>query len=216
MFTGIIEEVGTLDAVEQRGAGSRLRIRAPHVASGCAEGDSICVNGVCLTAVDIRKDTFCADASPETLRRSSLGALRPGSPLNLERALQPTSRLGGHIVQGHVDATGELVSLDLLGDNNWWLQVRIPPEIDRYVVFKGSLAIEGISLTVASIEDGLVSVTIIPHTYAHTNLPSKRPGDPLNLETDVLAKYVEKMLAGYAGQTSKRPLDLGRLAEEGY
>jgi riboflavin synthase len=216
MFTGIIEEVGTLDSLEARGAGSRLRVRAPLVASDCAEGDSVSVNGVCLTAVDVRNDSFCADASPETLKRSSLGSLRAGAPLNLERALKPTSRLGGHIVQGHVDATGELVSLELLGDNNWWLQLRIPPEIDRYVVFKGSLSIEGISLTVAAIEDRLVSVTIIPHTYSHTNLPSKKPGDALNLETDVLAKYVEKMLAGYLPGGSKPGLDLNRLLEEGY
>lgn len=216
MFTGIIEEVGTLDALEPRGAGSRLRVRAPLVVSDCAEGDSICVNGVCLTAVDVRRETFCADASPETLRRSSLGGLRAGAPLNLERALKPDSRLGGHIVQGHVDATGELISLELLGDNNWWLQLRIPAEIDRYVVFKGSIAIEGISLTVAAIEDGVVSVTIIPHTYAHTNLPSKKPGDRLNLETDILAKYVEKLLGGKAAGASSQGLDLSRLREEGY
>jgi riboflavin synthase len=215
MFTGIIEEVGTLVAVEPRGAGSRLRIRAPHVLSGCVEGDSIAVNGVCLTAVNLRADTFSADASPETLTRSSLGGLRPQAPLNLERALLPTSRLGGHIVQGHVDATGELVSLALLGDDNWWLQLRIPAEIERYVVFKGSLCIEGISLTVAAIEGDLVSVTIIPHTYSHTNLSSKKPGDRLNLETDILAKYVEKMLAGHVPAAPPK-LNLDRLLEEGY
>jgi riboflavin synthase len=214
VFTGIIEEVGTVEGLEPRAAGSRLRVRAPLVASGLGEGDSICVNGVCLTAVDLRAGSFGADVSPETLSRSDLGQLRHGSLVNLERALQASSRLGGHIVQGHVDGVGEVVSLDPLGDDNWWLQVRVPAELDRYLVFKGSIAIDGISLTVARVEGGIVSVTIIPHTYANTNLREKKPGDRVNLETDVLAKYVEKMLSHL--DVKPRGLTLERLREEGY
>ena len=164
MFTGIIEEVGTLDAIEPRAAGSRLRLRGALITSDLHDGDSICVNGVCLTAVERKGDTFGADVSPETLRRSSLAGLKTGSPVNLERALQPTSRLGGHIVQGHVDGVGSVASMDLLGDNNWWLKIKVPAELDRYLVFKGSIAIDGISLTVAAVEGDLVSVTIIPTT----------------------------------------------------
>jgi len=214
MFTGIIEELGRLEAVEPRAAGSRLRIGARTVMSDLREGDSVSVNGVCLTAVDLKPGSFAADASPETLQRSSLGALRTGSPVNLERALQANARLGGHIVQGHVDGIGRIVSLDLLGDNNWWLKVQAPPELDRYLVFKGSVAIDGISLTVAALEDGVVSVTIIPHTYENTNLRGKRPGDVVNLETDVLARYVEKMLGTLDLKQSR--LTIGDLREQGY
>jgi riboflavin synthase len=150
---------------------------------------------VCLTAVDLTGDTFAADLAPETLRRTNLGALTTGSLVNLERPLLATGRLSGHVVQGHVDGTGEFLSLELLGDDNWWLKIRIPEELDRYVVYKGSLAIDGISLTVAAIEDRVVSVTIIPHTYELTSLRDHKPGDQVNLECDVLAKYVEKMMA---------------------
>ncbi len=214
MFTGIIEELGRLENAEPRSAGSRLRIAARKIMSDLREGDSVSVNGVCLTAVDLKPGGFGADASPETLQRSSLGALRPGAPVNLERALQANARLGGHIVQGHVDAMGRIVSLDLLGDNNWWLKVQAPPELDRYLVFKGSIAIDGISLTVAALEDGIVSVTIIPHTYENTNLRGKRPGDTVNLETDVLARYVEKMLATL--EIKPERLTIGKLQQQGY
>jgi riboflavin synthase len=214
VFTGIIEEVGVVEALEPRAAGSRLRVRAPLVSSDTHEGDSISINGVCLTAVDLRAGAFGADVSPETLSRSDLGQLRPGSLVNLERALKATSRLGGHIVQGHVDGVGEIVSLNPLGDDNWWLEVRVPEELDRYLVFKGSIAIDGISLTVARVEGGVVSVTVIPHTFHNTNLRAKRPGDRVNLETDVLAKYVEKMLSNL--DVKARGLTLERLREEGY
>lgn len=214
MFTGIIEELGTLQAVEPRAAGSRMRIAAPLVCGDLREGDSVSVNGVCLTAVALQPGSFGADVSPETLKRSSLGGLARGSVVNLERALTPSSRLGGHIVQGHVDGLGEVVSLDLLGDGNWWLRLRIPPEIERYVVFKGSLAIDGISLTVAEAEGGTVAVTIIPHTYGHTNLRTRRPGDKVNLEADVLAKYVEKMLGSL--EVKGRKLSVEGLLEQGY
>jgi riboflavin synthase len=133
--------------------------------------------------------------APETLRASNLGDLHEGSPVNLELPVTPATLLSGHIMQGHVDGTGELLSLDPLGNENWWLRVRLPAELDRYVVYKGSLAIDGISLTVAAIAEGIASVTIIPHTHAHTTLGSRKPGDRLNLECDVLAKYVEKLLS---------------------
>jgi riboflavin synthase len=215
MFTGIIEEVGRLLEMEPRSAGSRLRIAASHVTSDLNEGDSVSVNGVCLTAVAIRPGSFGADASPETLERSTLGSLAGGSPLNLERALRPQSRLGGHIVQGHVDGVGRVVSVEQLGDDNWWLRVQAPPELDRYLVFKGSVAIDGISLTIARIEDGILAVTIIPHTWSNTNLRGKRPGDTVNLETDVLAKYVEKMLASIETKP-KKGLTVEDLREQGY
>lgn len=214
MFTGIIEELGHLQTVEPRSAGARLRIAAQKIMSDLREGDSVSINGVCLTAVELKAGSFAADASPETFQRSTLGTLRTGSPVNLERALQASSRLGGHIVQGHVDSVGRILSLDLLGDNNWWLKVQAPPELDRYLVFKGSVAIDGISLTVAELEDGVVSVTIIPYTYENTNLRGKRPGDTVNLETDVLARYVEKMLGTLDLKQSR--LTIGGLQKQGY
>ena len=167
MFTGIIEELGTV--LE---AGARLRVRCSTVLQDLTAGASIAVNGVCLTAIDLSPDSFGADLSPETLRRSNLGDLIEGSRVNLERPVTPSSRLSGHIVQGHVDATGTLESLKELGGGNYWLKVRIPAELDRYLVEKGSITIDGISLTVASLKDGLVGVTIIPHTFASTSLGS--------------------------------------------
>ena len=181
--------------MDVRPTGARLRVRCDAVLSDAKEGGSIAVNGVCLTALDLRPGSFAADLAPETLRRTNLGALRPGSLVNLERPLLATGRLSGHVVQGHVDGTGEFLSFELLGDNNWWLKIRVPEELDRYIVYKGSLAIDGISLTVADVRDRVVGVTIIPHTYEATSLRDHEPGDAVNLECDVLAKYVEKMLA---------------------
>jgi riboflavin synthase len=194
MFTGIVEELGTIASISQHATGARLRVRCSTVLSDTTEGASIAVNGVCLTAIDLQPDSFSADLAPETLRASNLGDLREGALVNLERPLLATGRLSGHVVQGHVDGTGELLSFELLGDENWWLKIRIPPELDRYVVYKGSIAIDGISLTVAAIENGVVSVTIIPHTYHHTALREHARGDRVNLECDVFAKYLEKML----------------------
>ena len=214
MFTGIIEELGVIGGIEPRAAGSRLVVRAPLVCSDLREGDSVAVNGVCLTAVAVQPASFGADVSPETLRRSSLGTVRSGGVVNLERALKPTSRLGGHIVQGHVDGTGKVVSAEHLGDDNWWLRVQIPAELERYFVFKGSVAIDGISLTVAAIEGDVISVTIIPHTWAQTNLRTGKPGDIVNIETDVLAKYVEKMLGSLDLRASA--LTVEKLRDEGF
>jgi len=213
MFTGIIEELGTVEAVQPQAAGARLQVRCGTVMSDTAEGASIAVNGVCLTAVDPRSDGFSADLAPETLRRSNLGDLRPGSRVNLERPLSPTGRLSGHIVQGHVDGTGEFVSLEGLGDENWWLRIRIPAELDPFLVFKGSIAIDGISLTIAAIEGDLLSVTIIPHTYRSTTLAGYRAGSRLNLECDILAKHVEKLLRKL---DTRSPLTLEKLRENGY
>jgi riboflavin synthase len=195
MFTGIIEELGTVDEVQTRAAGARLKVRCATVMGDMTEGASIAVNGVCLTAVGLRPDSFCADMAPETLRRSNLGDLRPGSRVNLERPLLPTGRLSGHIVQGHVDGTGEFLAMESLGDENWWLRIRVPAELDRYLVYKGSISIDGISLTIAALESDVLSVTIIPHTYRHTTLGGYRPGARVNLECDVLAKHVERLLA---------------------
>ena len=212
MFTGIIEEVGIVEALEIRATGARLRVRCKSVLEDAAEGASLSVNGVCLTAVEPRDGFFTADVAPETLRRSNLGDLRPKSPVNLERALSASGRLDGHIVQGHVDGTGELLSLKSIGEGNWWMVVRAPRELERYLVAKGSVALDGISLTIASMESGSMSVTVIPHTYRNSNLPSRRPGDRLNIECDVLAKYVEKLL----GPRTKSSLTIEQLHELGY
>ena len=194
MFTGIIEELGAVESLAKQTAGARLRVRCARVLEDLKPGSSIAVNGVCLTAVEIGRDAFSADLAPETLRRSNLGDLGPGARVNLERPLAPTDRLSGHIVQGHVDGTGEFLELDQLGDENWWLKIRVPAELDRYLVFKGSIAIDGISLTIASLERDVLAVTIIPHTYQSTTLGTHKPGDRVNLECDVLAKHVEKLL----------------------
>ncbi len=195
MFTGIIEELGEIRALEaQAGAGARLRVAARAVLVDAKLGDSIAVNGCCLTAVEIGNREFAADLAPETLRRTNLGDLKPGSKVNLERPLRAGGRLDGHIVQGHIDGTAKLSALSALGNGNWWLEVRVPQELQQYLVYKGSVAVDGISLTIASIEGSTLAVTIIPHTYTATNLAGKRIGDRLNLECDILAKYVEKML----------------------
>ncbi len=190
MFTGIVEELGTVAA-----AGGRLRVRCSKVLEDLREGASIAVNGVCLTAVDLTPDSFAADLAPETLLRSNLGDLREGSRVNLERPVTPATRLSGHIVQGHVDATAELLSLESLGGGNYWLKVSVPAGLDRYLVHKGSISIDGVSLTIASLDPGpVVGVTIIPHTFANTSLGSAKPGARLNIEVDVIAKHIEKLL----------------------
>jgi len=208
MFTGIIEELGTVEAVAPR-----LRVRCAAVMADMTEGASVAVNGVCLTAVDLRPGSFSADLAPETLRRSNLGDLRAGSRVNLERPLSPSGRLSGHFVQGHVDGTGEFLSLEALGDENYWLRLRVPAELDPYLVYKGSIAIDGISLTVASLEGDILAVTIIPHTYRNTTLAGYRPGARLNLECDILAKHVEKLLRTVE---AKPPLTVEELRRNGY
>jgi riboflavin synthase len=192
VFTGIVEELGTVEST-----GARLRIRCKLVTTDASEGSSIAVNGVCLTALNVSSDSFEADIAPETMRRTNLGDLPAGALVNLERPLLATGRLSGHVVQGHVDGTGEFESLTPLGDDNYWMRIRVPEDLDRYIVYKGSIAIDGISLTVASIENRILSVTIIPHTYEMTVLKTRKAGDRVNLECDIFAKYLEKMVEGY-------------------
>ncbi len=193
MFTGIIEELGTVRTIEMRGENARIIIGARVVTEGTNHGDSIAVNGVCLTALDIQPDSFAADVSRETLSRSTLGNLKPGTPVNLERAVTPATRLGGHIVQGHVDARGRFESVADHGES-WTVRFSFPQEIGRYLVFKGSVAVEGISLTIANLQDSYFEVAIIPKTWEVTNLSHLQPGDGVNLEVDVIAKYVERLV----------------------
>lgn len=194
MFTGIIEETGSIADFSPNSTGARLRIHCAQVRTDLRPGDSVSVNGVCLTAVDLESDSFAADLAPETLQKSNLGDLAAGALVNLERSMPANGRYSGHIVQGHVDGTAELLALDLLGDSNWWLTLQVPADLDRYIVSKGSICIDGISLTVAKLEAGKLSVTIIPHTYSMTAMRTWATGRRLNLEVDVIAKYVEKLM----------------------
>jgi riboflavin synthase len=196
MFSGIVEELGSVEVFEQLKSGARLSIFCSHVLSDLTVGSSIAVNGVCVTAVDVRTGGFSADLSTETLLRSNLGDLRLGDRVNLERPLTLQTRLSGHIVQGHVDGTGVIEALRELGGGNWELVVRVPEELDKFLVYKGSITIDGISLTIASVQDGLVKVAIIPHTYEVTNLAGRKAGDRVNIECDVIAKHVARLLEG--------------------
>jgi riboflavin synthase len=195
MFTGIIEELGQVSSVEPRGEDARIVITAHTVTEDSHDGDSIAVNGVCLSALDIQKDSFAADVSRETLDRSTLGRLRPGAPVNLERAVTPVTRLGGHLVQGHVDARGKFLGAEAHG-GSWTVRIAFPPEVARYLVFKGSVAVEGISLTIAELTDDHFAIAVIPKTWEVTNFSHLQPGDEVNLEVDVIAKYVERLLRG--------------------
>jgi riboflavin synthase len=193
MFTGIIEELGHVRNVEKRGEDARIVIEAHAVTEGSRNGDSIAVNGVCLTALEVKPECFAADVSKETLFRSTLGNLKPGLPVNLERAVTPATRLGGHIVQGHVDARGTFLGSENHGDS-WTFRFAYPKEIARYLVFKGSVAVEGISLTIANLTDDYFEIAVIPKTFEVTNFSQLEPGDEVNLEVDVIAKYVERIL----------------------
>lgn len=195
MFTGIIEERGAVTAVETYGDAARLRIQAPAVAADAGPGDSIAVNGVCLTVVEPIAGEFGADVMQESLARSSLGALQPGSLVNLERPLTLASRLGGHLVQGHVDGRAEIVERHP-GAGSELIRFSLPGGLDRYLVEKGSIAVDGVSLTVVDVGDGSFSVSLVATTLERTTLGAARPGDPVNLEVDVVAKYVEKLLEG--------------------
>ena len=193
MFTGIIEEIGTVDAIRKGARSAVLVIRGNKIFSDLKIGDSVATNGVCLTATEITGKTFSADVMNETLSRSTLGKLRPGSPVNLERAMAADGRFGGHMVAGHVDGTGKILHIRR-DDNAIWYTILADPEIMRYIVEKGSIAIDGISLTVAAVDNTSFSVSTIPHTVSQTNLHQRRRGDPVNLETDIIGKYVEKLL----------------------
>ena len=199
MFTGIIEELGSVSSCEIRKRGARILIAATLVTSDTKEGDSIAVNGVCLTALNVRRDGFVADVSQETLDRSTLGILTAGSRVNLERSVTPATRLGGHIVQGHVDGRGTFISAKPEGEF-FTVRIGFPHDLARYFVQKGSVAVEGISLTIASLDADTFDIAVIPKTWELTNLSTLSAGDHVNLEADVIAKYVERLLnASVAG-----------------
>jgi riboflavin synthase len=214
MFTGIIEEVGRVAAIEVKGKQRRLTVSCSKLARELKQGDSISVSGTCLTAVQISKDSFAADLAQETWARTSFSRLQPGALVNLELPMRASGRFDGHIVQGHVDGTGTLVSLQpIAGGKDFLLKITVPSELTRYIVAKGSLSIEGISLTVAAIDGVEIQFAIIPHTAEMTNLSSLKPGNPVNLEVDVIAKYVEKMLAGRQAENS---ITLEKLVRSGF
>jgi riboflavin synthase len=210
MFTGIIEELGTVESLEDlssaTGDAVRLTVRGPVVTDDAGLGDSISVNGVCLTVATHEGETFTADVMQETLAKSSLGALEPGTRVNLERAVTPATRLGGHIVQGHVDGTGTIVRR--APSDHWELvDISLPPELARYLVPKGSITVDGISLTVVDVDDDSFSVSLIPETLARTTLGSREVGEVVNLEVDVIAKYVERMRDVYVQQSRREDGD---------
>jgi riboflavin synthase len=214
MFTGIIEEVGRVTSIAHEKDNRRLTVAAAHLVEELKKGDSIAVSGVCLTAVEITPTSFGADLAEETWNLTSISRMKPGALVNLELPMRADGRFGGHIVQGHVDGTGKFVALEEIpGADSYWLRIEIPPELARYVIFKGSLSIEGISLTVAKVEGTAVTVAVIPHTTEMTNLKSLKPGDPVNLEVDMIAKYVEKMMQGGSANSS---ITIERLVRNGF
>lgn len=214
MFTGIIEELGAIRKITSVKDGARLEVSARTILSDAKIGHSISVNGVCLTVVDKGSDWFAADVSAETLRRTSLKQAKTGTRVNLERAMLASSRFGGHIVQGHVDGTGQFAEANASGDG-WVVRVGFPPELARYVVEKGSITVDGISLTVASLGDTWFEIAVIPHTWKVTNLSALERGTAVNLEVDIIAKYVERMMGGYLNPP-KETLTLEKLSELGY
>jgi riboflavin synthase len=214
MFTGIIEEVGRVIGIAQENGNRRITVAATQLNKELKQGDSISVSGVCLTALEITGESFAADLADETWKRTSFSRIKKGAQVNLELPMRADGRFGGHIVQGHVDGTGKFLGLDRVGGaDDYWLRIEIPSERVRYVIFKGSLSIEGISLTVAKIEGTEVTAAIIPHTVKMTNLNSLKAGDPVNLEVDMVAKYVEKMLKG---ESNSSALTVERLVGEGF
>ena len=201
MFTGIIEEVGSVKHLSTSGISGQIAIKASKVLQGTKIGDSIAVNGICLTVISLQPDGFTADVMAETLRRSGLGACRSGDRVNLERAMAADGRFGGHIVSGHIDGTGTVQSL-VREENAVWVTIAAPPELLRYIVEKGSIAIDGISLTVAYVNDKVFKVSVIPHTGEETTLLGRTPGETVNLETDIIGKYVEKLMLPYAAASA--------------
>jgi riboflavin synthase len=228
MFTGLVEHVGTIESLELCDVGARpdssgtrpdqigatIRVLAGPLLEGLAKSGSIAVNGCCLTAVDISDGTFTADLSGETLRRTSLGEMKPGTRVNLERPLTAAKELGGHFVQGHVDGVGRVARLESEGAN-WWFGVQVPADLARYVAMKGSIALDGISLTVAGWHNDIVETAIIPFTFEHTNLSTLKVGDPVNIECDILAKYVERIVEAREKAPESR-LNVAHLIKEGF
>jgi riboflavin synthase len=201
MFTGIIEELGAVEAIEDQGDAVRLSVRGPLVVADAGDGDSIAVDGCCLTVVSHDGEVFTADVMRETLDKTSLGAFRPGTRVNLERAVTAEKRLGGHIVQGHVDGTGEIRSRT--PSEHWEVvEIGLPEGLDRYLVEKGSITVDGVSLTVVTVTDDSFTVSLIPETLSRTTLGIKQPGETVNLEVDVIAKHVEKLVGAYTKEQS--------------
>lgn len=214
MFTGIVEEVGRVAMIEQRGENRRITIAAERTPKELGTGQSVSVSGVCLTALDIEVGSFCADLAPETWVRTSFSRIHEGALVNLELPMKADGRFGGHVVQGHVDGVGRLISFDRIADSeNWWLEIALPDEVEKYTVYKGSISIEGISLTIAKLEKNRCTIAIIPHTVEMTNLHSLKPGDPVNLEADLIAKYVEKMMQR---EVSSPAFTIEELVEQGF
>jgi riboflavin synthase len=214
MFTGLVEEVGTIAEISVRGGNHRITINAPNIANELKEGDSIAVSGVCLTALDIKPASFCADLAAETWSCTSLSRITQGAQVNLELPLKADGRMGGHMVQGHVDGVARFVALEPIPNaDDFWLHLDIPDDLEKYVVFKGSISIEGISLTVAKLDGLRLTIAIIPHTVKMTNLGSLKPGDSVNIETDIVAKYLEKWMHR-SEQTGSLTVD--RLVAQGF
>lgn len=214
MFTGIIEEVGRVARIEQHGENRRITITSKNAPKELKAGDSVSVSGVCLTALDIKPGSFSADLAPETWARTAFSRMHEGAQVNLELPMKADGRFGGHIVQGHVDGVGKLVALERIADSeNFWLRIELPRDVEKYTVYKGSVCIEGISLTVATLEDRICTVAIIPHTVEMTNLNSLQPGDAVNLEADLIAKYVEKMMTHEAAEST---LTVEELVRQGF
>ena len=213
MFTGIIEELGKISSLDKHASGAKIKISAHIVTKDTNEGDSIAVNGVCLTALDVKKDSFTADVSQETLDKSTLGKLKNGANVNLERAVTPSTRLGGHIVQGHVDSRGKFVRAVQTGDF-WTVRIAFPREIGQYLVYKGSVSVEGISLTIAELGADFFEIAVIPKTWELTNLSSLKTGNEVNLEADVIAKYVERIML--YGKTQGGEITMEKLGKLGF
>jgi riboflavin synthase len=218
MFTGIIEHLGTIESLSLQPGGGRLTIQAPTLASKLTTSNSIAVNGCCLTIVSAEKDRFSADLSGETIRRTSFGetrgTLKTGARVNLEQPLTAGKEFGGHFVLGHVDRTGQVTHLRREGES-WWYGVQVADEFARYIVPKGSITIDGISLTVANWHDGIAEIGVIPYTYEHTNIRDRKPGDAVNLEGDILGKYVERYLEARGSATTTK-ISLAELTEQGF
>ena len=213
MFTGIVEEVGRVARIEQKGENRRIVIEGQNTPKQLKTGDSCAVSGVCLTALAITPTSFAADLAPETWVRTSLSRITEGAFVNLELPLKADGRMGGHMVQGHVDGVGKLLEFERIANSDdYWLHIEVPPELEKYIVFKGSIAIEGISLTVARLEGLGCTIAIIPHTVEMTNLGSLKPGDPVNIETDIVAKYLEKWMR----RPETAPLKVETLVAKGF
>ncbi len=214
MFTGIVEEVGRVTRIAAQRENRRITITAKMTPKELKTGDSVAVSGVCLTALDISSNSFCADLAPETWARTSFSRMHEGALVNIELPMKADGRFGGHVVQGHVDGVGKLIALECIAESgNYWLRIEVPRDVEKYTVFKGSISIEGISLTVAKLEGRICTIAIIPHTVEMTNLNSLRPGDPVNLEADLIAKYVEKMMTGAPTGSS---LTVEELVQQGF